>query len=198
MENPLLSMTNEELWQLFPIVLTEHQAVWIKRYAEEAGRLTEAVGKENIIRIDHIGSTSVPGLLAKPTIDILLQIRDTAKPEAFIERMQNAGYLFSPQPQKPPPHMMFLKGYTVNGFEGQVYHVHVRYQGDWDELYFCEYLRRHPEKAREYGELKLRLQKEYEHDRDGYTAAKSDFILSVTKLARARTAAPEMPCTFSN
>ena len=184
-------MTNEELWQLFPIVLTEHQAVWIKRYAEEAGRLTEAVGKENIIRIDHIGSTSVPGLLAKPTIDILLQIRNTAKPEAFIEHMQNAGYLFSPQPQKPPPHMMFLKGYTVNGFEGQVYHVHVRYQGDWDELYFCEYLRRHPEKAREYGELKLRLQKEYEHDRDGYTAAKSDFILSVTKLARARTAAPE-------
>lgn len=82
--------------------------------------------------------------------------------------------------------MMFMKGYTSQGFKGQVFHVHVRYIGDWDELYFRDYLMVHPEIADEYGQLKIELQKKYEHDRDGHTNAKTDFIKRITELARVK------------
>jgi len=79
---------------------------------------------------------------------------------------------------------MFMKGYTPQGFEGQAFHVHVRYSGDWDELYFRDYLLANPDIAAEYGKLKLELQKKYKHDRDAYTSAKTDFIKRITRLAR--------------
>jgi len=60
----------------------------------------------------------------------------------------------------------------------------VRYPGDWDEPYFRDYLIAHPETAAEYAALKIRLHKEFEHDRDGYTKAKSEFIRAVTERAR--------------
>jgi GrpB-like predicted nucleotidyltransferase (UPF0157 family) len=82
---------------------------------------------------------------------------------------------------------MFMKGYTAHGFEGQAFHIHVRYRGDWDELYFRDYLISHPEIADEYGKLKSALQKRYEHDRDGYTKAKTDFIKRITKVSRTGT-----------
>jgi len=67
---------------------------------------------------------------------------------------------------------IFVKGYTPQGFKGQVFHVHVNYSSDWDELYFRDYLLKHPEIAARYGNLKLEYKKKYEHDRDGYTNAK--------------------------
>ena len=80
--------------------------------------------------------------------------------------------------------MMFMKGYTPNGFFGQAFHVHVRYPGDWDEIYFRDFLRTHPEAAAEYASLKHQLKKQFEFDRDGYTRAKSDFIRYYTKIAQ--------------
>ena len=80
--------------------------------------------------------------------------------------------------------MMFVKGYTSKGFRGQVFHLHVRYRGDWDEPYFCEYLREHPAEAVEYGRLKQELALRFRNDRDGYTDAKTKFIRRITALAR--------------
>jgi len=79
---------------------------------------------------------------------------------------------------------MFMKGYTPYGFEDHVFHIHVRYSGDWDELYFRDYLLEHPGVAEEYGILKLKLKDKFEHDRDAYTDAKTEFISEVTRLAR--------------
>jgi GrpB-like predicted nucleotidyltransferase (UPF0157 family) len=84
----------------------------------------------------------------------------------------------------PPPHLMFLKGYLSNGFADKVYHIHVRYPGDWDELQFRDYLIAHPEAAAEYADLKRSLFKNFEHDRDGYTGAKGDFVKGIMKKAR--------------
>ena len=78
----------------------------------------------------------------------------------------------------------YNKGYTKMGFAEKVYHLHVRYRDDWNELYFRDYLMEHPEVVKEYGKLKLSIFKKYEHDRDGYTEAKSDFILKITEKAR--------------
>lgn len=126
----------------------------------------------------------MPGLTAKPTIDILFEIKQGTDLHGLSANLQNSGYLYSAQPNNPAPHMMFMKGYTPQGFRGQAFHVHVRYPGDWDELYFRDYLVAHPEIAAEYGKLKLSLKEAYEHDRDGYTLAKTEFIRRVTKLAR--------------
>jgi GrpB-like predicted nucleotidyltransferase (UPF0157 family) len=177
-------MTNEELWELFPIIITEHDPSWKEKYACEKQIIEQAIASRNIVRISHIGSTAIPGLVAKPTIDILLEIADDTDNEKLISDMISIGYLYSPQPEKPAPHMMFMKGYTTEGFKGQVFHVHVRYEGDWDEIYFMDYLRAHPEAAEEYGALKLTLKDEYEHDRDRYTDSKTDFVRRITEIAR--------------
>ncbi len=184
MKKSLHEMTNEELWQLFPIILSEHQSIWKEKYLSEKNILKQAAGKENIVRMSHYGSTSVPGLVAKPTIDILLEIVQDTDLEQLKASICSAGYLYSEQPEDHPPHMMFMKGYTPHGFEGQVYHIHVRYGGDWDELYFRDYLIAHTEAADEYGRLKRELMEKYTHDRDGYTYAKSKFIKKYTELAR--------------
>lgn len=80
--------------------------------------------------------------------------------------------------------MMFMKGYTLKGFSGQAYHVHVRYPGDWDEIYFRDYLISHPEVAHEYETLKRELSEKYANDREAYTAGKSGFARDITELAR--------------
>jgi GrpB-like predicted nucleotidyltransferase (UPF0157 family) len=71
--------------------------------------------------------------------------------------------------------MSFNYGYTEDGFAEEVFHVHLRCSGDNDELYFRDYLREHPQIAREYEALKLGLWRRFEHDRDGYTEAKTEF-----------------------
>jgi len=177
-------MSNEELWTLFPIILSEHRLIWKENYLTEKIVIEQAVGIRNIVRINHYGSTSVPNLLAKPSIDILLEVKNNTNIEKLILNMQSVGYIYSEQLNNPEPCMMFMKGYTAQGLKGQAFHAHVRYSGHWDELYFRDYLLSHPEIADKYGKLKSELQKKYEHDRDGYTDAKTDFIKQVTKLAR--------------
>lgn len=184
MNNPLQKMTNEELWVLFPIILSEHRAEWTKFYEQEKDTIISALGTKNISRINHIGSTSVPGLIAKPTIDILLEIPTDADIPSLTAALISAGYICNTQPNNPAPHLMFMKGYTPQGFRGQAVHLHVRFPGDWNELYFRDYLRSHPETAKSYGKLKQNLQLRYEHDRDAYTEAKTDFIQEATRLAR--------------
>ncbi|OGO30054.1 MAG: hypothetical protein A2Z29_06480 [Chloroflexi bacterium RBG_16_56_11] len=185
MSKSLDEMTDEERSQLFPIILSEYKPAWKKNYLKERAMVEQAVGWRNIVRINHIGSTAVPGLIAKPTVDILVEIKDDTNTARLIANMQLGGYRYLEQPKNPPPHMMFIKGYTPEGFKGQVFHVHVRYSGDWDELYFRDYLLSHPETAEEYGRLKLEQKQKYAHNRDAYTNAKTDFIRRITGLARA-------------
>ncbi len=78
----------------------------------------------------------------------------------------------------------FNKGYTINGFAERVFHLHLRYVGDNDELYFRDYLNEHTSIAVEYEKMKLRLWKKYEFNRDGYTNSKTDFIQKYTEKAK--------------
>lgn len=170
-------MTNEELWQLFPIVLTEHNDCWDKYYYEEAEELKKILPDGAII--NHIGSTAINGIFAKPTVDILVEVSsDLAGIAAILE--QNGWTKMSENKTR----MSFNKGYTENGFAEKVYHLHLRHIGDNDEIYFRDYLIAHPEIAKEYETLKLALWKKFEHDRDGYTLAKSEFVNKYTALAK--------------
>lgn len=184
MNKQLPEMSNAELWELFPIILSRHDPAWAQRYRQESAAVVKSTGQENVARISHIGSTAVPGLLAKPTIDILLEITQSCDTGNLKNSLVSAGWIFTAQPENPAPHMMFLKGYTPKGFAGQAFHLHVRYAGGWNELYFRDYLKEHPDVADEYANLKTELRKKYEHDRDGYTNAKTEFIEIYTALAR--------------
>jgi GrpB-like predicted nucleotidyltransferase (UPF0157 family) len=180
----LNQMTPEELGMLFPIFLTEPDPRWAFRYSREKKRIEKALDPAFIKAIEHIGSTSVPGLISKPTIDILLEIAENSDKQEFIDIMIRNGYQLIPKPENPPPHMMFVKGYTKKGFRGQAFHIHVRYPGDWDELHFRNYLREHPETAMDYAKLKTELAVEYRNDRDGYTDAKTKFVQEINRMAR--------------
>ena len=180
----LLQMSKQELWQLFPIIICHYNPKWPKRYLDEKKAIVSFLGAEKIFRITHIGSSAIPGIDGKPTIDILLEIKRKVNTKTIIEKMQEAGYIYTEQKDNPPPYMMFLKGYTPQGFRGQVFHVHVRYPQDWDEFYFRDYLISHPLIAKTYSKLKHNLAKQYQFNRDGYTDAKTAFIKKISRIAR--------------
>ena len=177
-------MTIEELWQLFPIILKEHTPQYKDWYLEENENITSVVGKSNFIRINHIGSTAVEGLLAKPIVDILLEVLDSCDIEDLKNKLQNDGWILMTEKYSPELKLSFNKGYTPDGFAEKVFHLHVRYFGDWGELYFRDYLNKYPQIANEYAQLKLTLKEKFEHDRDAYTDAKTVFVDKYTQIAR--------------
>ena len=178
-------MTLEELWQLFPIILSAHDPNWKLYYQEEKDLLTRCFG-DIMVRISHIGSTAVEGLTAKPTVDILLEVTLDSSPETVREIATRCGYTVMSARSAPEYRLDLCKGYTPQGFADKVFHLHIRHPGDWDEIVFRDYLRQNPAKAAEYAELKRSLQKRFEHNRDAYTEAKGDFIRACVKEARNR------------
>ncbi len=183
-------MTPAELGMLFPIRLREYDSGWITAFLSEKKYLQQLFSPGEIERITHIGSTSVVGLKAKPIVDILLEVSVSVPDRELISRLRRAGYHYIPRPENPPPHMMYVKGYTIHGFEGQTIHIHVRYLDDWDELWFCEYLRTDKEAARAYERLKTDLASRYRNDREGYTNAKTGFIRDAVTKARSLSLKP--------
>jgi GrpB-like predicted nucleotidyltransferase (UPF0157 family) len=180
----LSDLSFEELGKLFPIIISDYDPDWKNQFITEKQIIQKAIGLKNLIRIKHIGSTAVPGLCAKPTIDILVEIEEDTDAALIINSLKRIKYQYISKPENPPPHMMFAKGYSPNGYLGQTFHIHVRYRGDWDELIFRDYLIHNPKTAQEYAELKLKLSKDYLNDREKYTFKKTEFITRITKSAR--------------
>ena len=181
MSPSLEEMSLEELWQLFPIFLREHQDEWKDWYAEERLRLVSFLPEHQIVRLTHIGSTSIETIWAKPIVDILLEIPKAADMAVMRDLLLQNGFLLMSESQG---RMSFNKGYTPSGFAERVFHLHLRYEDDNDELYFRDYLQEHPAVAKDYEKLKLSLWKQYEHNRDAYTDSKTDFIKKYTKEAK--------------
>ena len=184
MSKELSELTLEELWILFPIILKDHNEAYKEWYQEIKSHLRDTIGEENILRVNHIGSTCVKGLLAKPTLDILLEIDEKTNLESLKEKLSTQGWFLMQAKEEPGLNYVFNKGYTKSGFAEKVYHLHVRYLGDWDELYFRDYLKENEDVREQYANLKLSLLKKYKNNRDGYTEAKTDFIKVITLEAR--------------
>lgn len=185
-DKELNQMNADELGNLFPVIIKEPDKKWSAYYSKEKARILQVFDKSDIESIEHIGSTAVPGLKAKPTIDILIGISEKVPDDRIIESLRSAGYEYINKPENPPPHMMFVKGYTKQGFKGQAFHIHVRYKGDWDEIYFRDYLRNNRKAAKAYEDLKLILAEKYKNDREAYTSEKTKFIEKINKLARQK------------
>ena len=173
MKKKLEEMSLEELWQLFPIFLVEHKSEWKDWYESEKANLKKILGANVIKRIEHIGSTAIPNIWAKNIVDILLEvgrIEDLARVRDLL--VKNGWLVMSESPNR----ISLNKGYTEQGFAEKVFHLHLRMTGDHDEIYFRDYLCQHSDIAQAYQELKLSLWKKFEHNRDAYTDAKTDFI----------------------
>ena len=183
MDRELEKMSLEELWQLFPIFLVEHNREWARWYDEEVKAISSLVPEKYITRISHIGSTAIPNIQAKNIVDILLEVPSEEELEPVKNILVENNWLCMSQKAK---RISLNKGYTKQGFADKVFHLHIRVAGDNDEIYFRDYLIENGDIAKQYEKLKLKLWKEFEHDRDGYTDAKSDFIRKYTKIARER------------
>lgn len=181
MSKKISEMSLKELWELFPIILVEHQDYWTEWYEEEILFLSTSLPKEQIVRINHIGSTAIKGIWAKPIVDILMEIKTDSNIEQVKDILISNGYICMSQNEH---RMSFNKGYTESGFSEKVFHLHLRYLGDNDELYFRDYLNININTAREYETLKLKLWEKYKYDRDEYTKQKTRFVTEYTKLAK--------------
>ena len=180
MGKKLSEMSLEELWLLFPIFLEEHKDCWKEWYFQEESILKNALSLTG--KISHIGSTAIPSIWAKPIVDILVEIPKGTNLLDYKAEIINCGYICMSQSEFG---MSFNKGYTENGFAERVFHLHLRHAGDNDELYFRDYLIEHSDVAKQYEVLKLNLWKKYEHNRDAYTNAKTEFVKKYTEKAKA-------------
>lgn len=171
-------MTLEELWELFPITLVNPAPdKWKEQFDREKTRLTNLIG-ESIISLNHAGSTAIGKIKSKPIIDIFIETYDLKR---CAEILSGEGYIVM---SESGDRISLNKGYTPEGYADEVFHIHLRKKGDVDEIYFCRYLKEHLDEAKEYELLKTRLLSEYGKDRDGYTAAKYDFVRAITAKAK--------------
>ena len=179
----LSEMTLEELWELFPIFLVAHNDRWKDNFNEIKKTLTGLLADQPVVRISHIGSTAIQGIWAKNIVDVMIEIPDSSDMKYTAQILEQNGFsIMSSEANR----ISLNKGYTENGLADKVYHIHLRYAGDNDELYFRDYLNERPDVANEYEALKLRLWKQYEHNRDAYTESKTDFISKWTAEARKK------------
>jgi GrpB-like predicted nucleotidyltransferase (UPF0157 family) len=165
-----------------PVVIVDYDPAWPRRYEALQAPIASALG-ELAAAIEHVGSTAVPGLAAKPTIDLNVPLRSADDLPTVIERLARLGYahegdlgIFGREAFATPP------GYGIHD-----HHLYVC-APDWggyaDQIAFRDYLRAHPRAARAYAQLKRALAAKNRDDRGAYTDAKAGFVRAILKRAR--------------
>jgi len=152
---------------------------WPAAFDAEAIRIRHALGPL-AVRIDHHGSTAVPGLAAKPIIDIQISVPSFEPLAAYRDPLASLGYVFRSENDER------TKRYFREALGAPRTHVHVRQAGSWAEqfaLLFRDYLRAHPDAARDYATVKYQLAAQFADDRHGYTDAKIPFTWDVMQQA---------------
>ncbi|MFF5077129.1 GrpB family protein [Actinoplanes sp. NPDC000266] len=162
--------------------LEDYDPAWVGLFEKEVAALVEVLGEHVVGGLHHVGSTAVPGLKAKPVIDIMVGVRDLESSRGCIEMVAGLDYLYAPYRTdvmhwfcKPDPRR-------------RTHHLHLVPVGSErfrDVLAFRDYLRSGPEVARRYEELKVELAARFADDRDAYTEGKSALVAEMTAEARA-------------
>lgn len=168
--------------------LAAYDPAWPGLFAAERAHLLECLPAGLLGRIAHFGSTAVPGLIAKPVIDMLVEVADLQVARELIApclEAQAYDYFWRPAhgDDTPPFYAWFIKRDAGGARSHHIHVVEPQFE-HWQRLYFRDYLIEKPAVARQYAELKLRLAREYPHDRLAYTAGKTAFIEAVTSQAR--------------
>lgn len=170
------------------VEIVPYDPAWPGLFAEEVARLRAALPAELIGRIEHFGSTAVPGLAAKPIIDMLVEVRsmeDVA--ERIAPLLRALGYeFFWRAPGHGLPGMEYAWFIRRDAAGRRTHHIHFVEAGssEWGRLRFRDYLRAHSEVARAYGALKQRIADQYPDDRIAYAKAKTCFVREVMRAVR--------------
>ncbi len=185
-----------------PIVIADYDPTWVRRFEEERAMIVRACGGDAFVRIEHVGSTAVPGLAAKPIIDIMPGVRSLDIFASSIAKLEALGYKYVQRYEQPLPELndpgMPFRRYFHKDVDGErAFHLHV-VQTDsafWrDHQIFRNYLRTQPDEAQAYADLKRRLAAEFNRTmlaqgvdiNVGYTEFKSEFVAGVIAKARER------------
>ncbi len=184
-----------------PIIIADYDPVWAQRFERERAEIVRVCGAQAFVRIEHMGSTAVPGLAAKPIIDIMPGLRSLDDATVLIAPLAAIGWEYVPEHERPnefdggmPFRRYFRK--DVNG--ERAFHLHM-VEADsefWEtHLLFRDYLRTSPDDAREYERVKRSVAAEYNatvmasgNINLGYTDKKSDCINAIMAKARAHLA----------
>ncbi|NUO54022.1 MAG: GrpB family protein [Polyangiaceae bacterium] len=153
---------------------------WPAQFEAELAQLVQALEPWLAGPIEHVGSTAVRGLVAKPVIDIMAGVRDLETSRASFVRVATLGYKYAPYRTE------VMHWFCKPDYSHRTHHLHlVPFESAlWKErLAFRNYLRRHDDVAREYAELKQRLAETHRNDREAYTDAKGPFIAGVLRAA---------------
>ena len=163
-----------------PVLLYEYDESWPEQFRQLRDRLHASLGA-TARHIDHIGSTAVPGLLAKPVIDVQVSVVGLENEDAYRPRIEGLGY---PLRYRSPERRFFRPAAD----EPRTVHIHVREAGgreEQDNLLFVAYLRSHPERRDEYAALKRDLARWFADSRGDYLRGKAAFVTRTIIMARA-------------
>jgi GrpB-like predicted nucleotidyltransferase (UPF0157 family) len=164
------------------VTILDYQPEWPALFRQEEALLARTLAEFNPV-IEHVGSTSVPGLAAKPIIDILVGLPDFSVADSVVGPMTSAGYLYEPKYEDVMPYRRYFQRNTG---KVRTHHIHMVVHGGtfWRRhTMFRDYLRAHPEAVAGYAALKRSLaEREWSHMNE-YANAKTDFIREVERLA---------------
>jgi GrpB-like predicted nucleotidyltransferase (UPF0157 family) len=165
--------------------IVEHDPRWATEAQSELERIRQALGPL-AVRLEHVGSTAVPGLAAKPIVDLQVSLSALEPRDAYVPPLQALGYLFVPAPESPDYHL-----FARPAQRPRTHHLHVcaaRSEHEFRHLALRDFLRAHPAEARRYERLKIELAERTPRDRLAYMAAKGplldDLELRATTWAR--------------
>jgi GrpB-like predicted nucleotidyltransferase (UPF0157 family) len=160
--------------------LAPHDPAWAKAFLEEKARIEDALG-DSIIAIEHIGSTAIPGMRAKPIIDMAIALENYEDGFDCVKPLEALGYEYRGEAGVPGRH------YLRTAEENVKFHIHMFPESsrEWaDHILFRDYLRANPGEAARYDELKSALLKEFPEDRPRYTEGKAAFCGEIIEKAR--------------
>jgi GrpB-like predicted nucleotidyltransferase (UPF0157 family) len=175
------------------IEVVEADAAWVDQYAEASHDLVRVLAPW-LIDIAHIGSTAVPGLAAKPIIDIQIGVRSLECSDDIVSAVESLGYEYVPEYEDELPDRRYFRRSSGGR---RTHHVHVVERSNttwWDRhVGFRDWLRTHPEDRDRYAALKRQLAEEYGSHRRGYTEAKTAFIAEIEEKASVDRATSRHP-----
>ena len=168
------------------ISIAPYDPRWPELYENEAAFLQRKLPRSVVLKIEHFGSTAVPGLAAKPVIDVLVQVSSLEETkEQIVPILEAEGYDYFWRTDVSPAYAWFNK----RDSEGKrTHHIHI-VEADsklWERLHFRDYLREFPEEAKRYAELKQSLTEKHPNDRIAYTEGKAEYIMALTERAKRR------------